>query len=108
MAVLLDPSGKLHHHRLFKKVDTKHSLIEMMAFDKESFLQICKVYPRSAERMQKISVRKMRRLNKSRVSQDHLHYGNRRQYVSDRKHPIYLETRAAQDLKYEVKKYRTD
>ena len=58
--------------------------------------------------MQKISVRKMRRLNKSRVSQEHIHYGNSRQYVSDRKHPIYLETRAAHDLKFEVKKYRTD
>lgn len=36
--VLLDPTYKLQHHRLFNMEDTNHSMIKLMAVDKQSFL----------------------------------------------------------------------
>ena len=81
--------------------------VELMAIDRESLLQLCRVFPKSAALLQARSIEDMRRLSDARQRKEHLHPANFCHFYY-RERQINLDRKAAEDLSLEIESLTVD
>ena len=78
-----------------------------MTISRGELLEICENFPCATATIQQSAIEQVEYLSKVRSRREHLHPGNDIKDVFFRKNQKFLETKARDDLSFEVKKFNS-